>query len=251
MSHQHYTLRGLRGGGATDHWLQCRDLPPLRRRGRWTSARNLERNIQEGTFLLHQNHLSKVVADRLSALVELAPRFFAEQDYEGAHHQPLQPPRCNGKSRGVHSVLRSGFEQRSFALTVSPLGALLSSFSDVERKQSASRRRTRYGHRKTGMDYVVSRVWRSAFQTFRSKSDVISQGKKDGKTVHLANLMDLCHLKNLQNTSRNTRSELFVTSSKTMKDAGQYSRSQVSQGLRWQPQGSWTTSQSFRVCVEK
>ena len=45
VSDQHYTLHRLRGGGATDHWLQCRDLPPLRRRGRWTSARTLERYL--------------------------------------------------------------------------------------------------------------------------------------------------------------------------------------------------------------
>ena len=32
-----HTLHGLRGGGATDHWRQRRDLPQLRRRGRWTS----------------------------------------------------------------------------------------------------------------------------------------------------------------------------------------------------------------------
>ena len=38
VSHQRNTLHGLRGGGATDHWLQCRDLPPLRRSGRLTSV---------------------------------------------------------------------------------------------------------------------------------------------------------------------------------------------------------------------
>ena len=38
------------------------------------------------------------------------------------------------KDRGVHSVLRSGVEQRSFVHNVSPLGALPSPLSDVERK---------------------------------------------------------------------------------------------------------------------
>ena len=167
MSHHCHTLHGLRGGGATDHWLQYRDLPQLRRRGRWTSGRTLERYIyiyiQEGTFLFHQNQLSKEVADRLSALAELAPRFFAEQDYEESRHQPVQPPLCNGKGRGVHSALRSGVEQRSIAYTVSPLGALSLPLSDVGQKQSTSRRRTRYEHRHTEMDYVVSRVRRSRF----------------------------------------------------------------------------------------
>ena len=52
MPHQHCTLHGLRGGGATDPWLQHRDLPLLRRRGRWTSESTFERYIQEGTFIL-------------------------------------------------------------------------------------------------------------------------------------------------------------------------------------------------------
>ena len=38
--------------------------------------------------------------------------------------QSSQPPRCNGKGRGVQSLLHSGVEQRSFAHTVSLLGAL-------------------------------------------------------------------------------------------------------------------------------
>ena len=37
---------------------------------------------------------------------------------------PVQPQRCNGKGREVHSVLRSGVGQRSFVHTVSSLGAL-------------------------------------------------------------------------------------------------------------------------------
>ena len=121
--HQHHTLHGLGGGGATDHWLQYRDLPQLRRRGRWTSERTLDRYIQEGTFQLHQNRLPTEIANRLSALADLAPRFSPEQDCERPRHQPLQPPHCHGKDRGVHSVLRSGVEQRSFAHTVLPLGA--------------------------------------------------------------------------------------------------------------------------------
>ena len=49
------------------------------------------------SFPLHQNQLSREVADRLSALAELVVLFFAEQDYEESRHQPLQPPRCNGE----------------------------------------------------------------------------------------------------------------------------------------------------------
>ena len=74
------------------------------------------------------------VADQLRALAELAHRLFAEQDYRGSLRQPLQPPHCNGKRRGVHSDLRSSVEQQRFAHTVSLLGALPSSLSDVGRK---------------------------------------------------------------------------------------------------------------------
>ena len=105
----------------------------------------LKDTFKKGRFLLHQNQLSKEVADRPSVLAELAPRFFAEQDYEESRQQPLQPPRCNGKGRGVHSVLRSGVEQRSFAHTVSPLGALPSHHSvtwDKSKEQADDARDT-------------------------------------------------------------------------------------------------------------
>ena len=55
--------------------------------------KTFERDVQKGAFVLHQNRPSTEVADRLSALAELAPRFFAEEDYRKSHHQPLQPPR--------------------------------------------------------------------------------------------------------------------------------------------------------------
>ena len=97
-----------------------------------------ERYIQEGTFLLHQNQFSKEVADRLSA--ELAPRLFAEQDCGESRHQPLQPPRLQRKGRGVHFILRSGVDQRTFAHTVSPFQALPSPLSGT------SRQRARYEH---------------------------------------------------------------------------------------------------------
>ena len=57
-----------------------------------------------------------------------------EQAYK-THHQHLQPPRCNGKGRGVFSVRRSGVEQRSFAHTASPLRAFPSLFGDVAQER--------------------------------------------------------------------------------------------------------------------
>ena len=101
------------GGGATDHWLQYRDLPLLRRRGRWTSERTLERYSHEGTFQLHQNRIPAEIANRLSALADLAPRFFAEQDCGKLRHQLLHPPRCNVKGRGARSNVRSGVGRKT------------------------------------------------------------------------------------------------------------------------------------------
>ena len=61
----------------------------------------------------------------------------------------------------VHSVMRSGVDQQSFAHTVSLRGELPLSLGEAGRKQRTSRRRTRYGNRHIGMDHVVSRVRRS------------------------------------------------------------------------------------------
>ena len=97
VSHHRHALHGLGGGGATDHWLQCRDLPQLRRRGRATSERTLERHAQEGTFLLHQIWLSKEVADRLRALAVFAPRSVQNETPKSPHHQLQQQPRCGGE----------------------------------------------------------------------------------------------------------------------------------------------------------
>ena len=54
---------------------------------------------------------------------------FAEQHYGWLHHQPLQPPRCNGQ---VRSVLRSGVERAS---ELCQLRLASRSTSDVGRKR--------------------------------------------------------------------------------------------------------------------
>ena len=70
------TLHGLRGGGATEHWLSQRDIPGLRRRGRWTSERTLERYVHEGAFCLHTLSLDNDSASKIRELATLAPSFF-------------------------------------------------------------------------------------------------------------------------------------------------------------------------------
>ena len=130
VSHQHCTLHGLRGGGATDHWLWYRDFPLLRRSGRWTSERTLERYIQEGTFPLDKKS-SLQRSCRPSRCSRRARASFLCGPTTSPHSHHGATERVPG---GVHSVLRSGVEQRSFAHTVSLLGALPLSLGDVGAK---------------------------------------------------------------------------------------------------------------------
>ena len=75
----HLTPGGLRGGGATDHWLRRRDVQALRRRGRWTNIKTLERYVQEGASQLQQQRLiPRTAADTLEQLTQIAPAFFEE-----------------------------------------------------------------------------------------------------------------------------------------------------------------------------
>jgi len=66
-----WTPAGLRGGGATDHFLTHRDLAALRRRGRWQQQLTLDRYVQEGVLLLSQHALPK----QLRLLAELGAAF--------------------------------------------------------------------------------------------------------------------------------------------------------------------------------
>eukprot|EP00971_Amphidinium_carterae_P229747 4558947-Amphidinium_carterae.1 len=59
---------GLRGGGATEQYLHCRDVQALRRRGRWTQLSTLDRYLQEGALLLTQSQLPQ----KVHALAHLA-----------------------------------------------------------------------------------------------------------------------------------------------------------------------------------
>ena len=61
-----------RGGGATEHWLQQRDVPALRHRGCWTSERTSERSVQEEAFCLHALRLSDNAIRRSAPLLKSA-----------------------------------------------------------------------------------------------------------------------------------------------------------------------------------
>ena len=65
-------LARLRGGGACDHYLRLGNVSLLRRRGRWTSDRTLERYLQEGLYLsvALRHHLDWSLVE---SLMRLAP----------------------------------------------------------------------------------------------------------------------------------------------------------------------------------
>ena len=87
----------------------------------------------------------------------------------------------------------------------------------------------------------------------RPKSKVIRHAKKNGQTVHLANLMDLFQLKNAELVKHLQKYKERVSSrcatSKTKKDT-EHAQSVVLQRLGWR-QSSWTPSQSCLVWLEK
>ena len=68
------TLAGFRGE-ATDHWLRLRNLPALRRRGRWSSEKALERYVQEGVYYLQAASVPGP-PPLLRSLATLAPSIF-------------------------------------------------------------------------------------------------------------------------------------------------------------------------------
>ena len=83
IAHLRLVPAGSRGGGATDAWIRTRDVPGIRRRGRWTSERTLERYLQEGTALYLRDSLhpdtrrlidrEAAVATELFILVQQSP----------------------------------------------------------------------------------------------------------------------------------------------------------------------------------
>ena len=167
VSDQHYTLHGLRGGGATDHWLQSRDLPLTTQR----SLRTLERYIQEGPAPHGNCGWSQCSRrSRTSCLCRARLR----------KAPPPAPTATTLQRRGWRSPLQSAQRRRhqSFAHSVSPLGAL--PIVILDEKQGTRRRGTRYGRGHTGMDHVASCVRRSrlgaAFQIDLSTGGAVGSG---------------------------------------------------------------------------
>ena len=65
------------GGRNRFFWLRTRDIPALRRRGRWSNERTLERYLQEGAYFLCTTFVPTDTDARLDSFVELAPILLA------------------------------------------------------------------------------------------------------------------------------------------------------------------------------
>ena len=78
----------------------------------------------------------------------------------------------------------------------------------------------------------------------RNKKEVINETRKEGRTVHFAPLMDICHHKNSElepKISKIEKNELYseVTLWKMIWALMQYSKSKVHLRHKWRPQRSW------------
>ena len=74
-----FTVGGLRGGGATEHFLKHQNVPLLRRRGRWTQLNTLDRYLQEGVAALFTDDDS-LGREQIRLLALLASRFISDYD---------------------------------------------------------------------------------------------------------------------------------------------------------------------------
>ena len=75
----HFTVGGLRGGGATEHFLKHQNVPLLMRRGRWTQLNTLDRYLRGGVAALFTDDDS-LAREQIRMLALLASRFISEYD---------------------------------------------------------------------------------------------------------------------------------------------------------------------------
>ena len=73
-----FTLAGFLGSGGTDHFFRCRDIPGLRRRGRWSSEKTPERYVQEGVHYLESLSFPTHVVEWVAELSNFAPQLSDE-----------------------------------------------------------------------------------------------------------------------------------------------------------------------------
>ena len=74
-------------------------------------------------------------------------------------------------------------------------------------------------------------IWLEDFKKAEPKPDLVQQAKKDGRPVHFASLMDLCHLKHSEpeNISKQTRRESCAGRGNVKDESGNGAASQVAE----------------------
>ena len=85
----------------------------------------------------------------------------------------------------------------------------------------------------------------------RNNKEVIEEGRKKGRKVHFASLMDLCNLKNseLDPQYQKYKSRVVLRGDIVEDDSGSYAKDH--QLHRWQPQTSWTSLQDYQDAQDK
>jgi integrase len=68
-----FSLHGIRGGGATQHYLRFKDVPRLCRLGRWASDKSLTTYIQLQTAMLGAHHWDNPTMARLTHYAQKIP----------------------------------------------------------------------------------------------------------------------------------------------------------------------------------
>jgi hypothetical protein len=79
-----WTVAGLRGGGATDHYLAHLDVPALRRRGRWHQISTVDRYIQEAVAFF-DSKITEADRSRIESFAELAVAIILNAEMDETH----------------------------------------------------------------------------------------------------------------------------------------------------------------------
>ena len=86
---------GLRGGGATHHWLVHQDVPRLRRRGRWASERTLEHYLHDVVYALRLAE-ANLESTKVAQLERLSAAFLSPPPTPAPPVCYRTPPLING-----------------------------------------------------------------------------------------------------------------------------------------------------------
>ena len=101
----------------------------------------------------------------------------------------------------------------------------------------------------------LKRFRRGTKHESETKSEVIDEARKEGRKVHFASLMDLCHLKNAELETKHSKKEVELYSEATLwkmiLDLMQYSQHIDHQHHKWRQERSWRSFPDCQVAQDK